>query len=290
MAAPNLYECHGHILLDETGLGAARTRHSSKIDATALRTSFKALQNSGVSYFRDGGDNLGVCAYAREIAPAYGIRYAAPAFAIYKNGHYGSKLGRPYHTISDFRTLVIKSKEEGADFIKLMLSGIMTFADCGELSCPSLSADEIGTLIQISHQEGFRVMAHVNGSETIQAALKAGVDSVEHGYFMNDACLDLLVQTEAVWVPTLAPVAVFAKQSAVAGEIFVKQMAALRRAFAKGVLVASGSDSGAHGVPHGEGVRTELKLLKEASGLPEHPFEAQLQKANKKICATFVFQ
>jgi hypothetical protein len=249
--------------MDGLDFNAAISRHTGGLDRAVIRSSLEALAKSGVVYFRDGGDNLGACIYARSVAHEYGIRYATPAFAIHKEGRYGDNVGRSYSTIADFQKLVLQAQKDGADFIKLMMSGIMTFKAHGELSCPSLPADEIAGLVRIAHDQGLKVMAHVNGSETIKAALAAGTDSIEHGYFMDGQCIDLLVQTKAVWVPTLAPVAVFAgfatKRGAVAGDILKMQMDSIRRAFAGGAYVASGSDSGAHGVPHGGGILAELR-------------------------------
>ena len=62
-----LYECHGHALMDGADFRAARARHLSGVDETAVRACLESLQGAGVTYFRDGGDSLGVSLRAREI-------------------------------------------------------------------------------------------------------------------------------------------------------------------------------------------------------------------------------
>lgn len=55
-------------------------------------------------------------------------------------------------------------------------------------------------MIHIAHEEGFAVMAHVNGAGAVKDAVEAGVDSVEHGNFMDEACLQALAESGTVWV------------------------------------------------------------------------------------------
>ena len=281
-----LYECHGHIFLDGADFAAARQRHAAGVDTVAVKAALGALRDAGVAYFRDGGDALGVSAAAARIAPDYGIAYATPVFAIHKKGRYGSIVGKAYETAADYRVLVDEVKAAGGDFVKLMLSGIITFARYGELSCPGLDAEEIRTLVEIAHGEGLRVMAHVNGADTVRAAIAAGVDSIEHGYFMDDDCLRALAQSDSIWVPTLAATDAFIGRagfdSAVTEQTVAQQMRNVASAAALGALIASGSDAGASGVAHGSGVRTEYRLL-YAAGLSEQ----QLLQGNAALRRRF---
>lgn len=274
------YECHGHIMMDGEDYKAA----------------FAALAARGVSYFRDGGDANGVTAEAKQYAkqhPELGIEYVTPVFAIHRKGRYGGIVGRAFETVKEFRGLVAEAAAKGADFIKIMYSGIVTFKEFGELSTPPLDAAEIKELVSIAHGEGFAVMAHCNGSRTVMAAIEAGTDSIEHGVFMDDECIAALAQTRTLWVPTIAAIAAFSGRSG-CGELLrydgrpgfdlritrrtvEAHMAAVAEAAAFGadrpdgantVLIASGSDSGAFGVPHGPGTLTEYGLLREC-GLSE---------------------
>ena len=281
------YECHGHALMDGADFRAARQRHADGVDVEIVRAQLEALRDCGVGYFRDGGDNLGVSLRARELAGEYDIEYRTPAFAIHKAGHYGGIVGRAWHDLAEYRALVAEARAAGCDFIKLMFSGIITFQSYGALSCPGLTAEEIAALVDIAHGEGFAVMAHVNGAETIRAAIEVGTDSIEHGYFMDEACLAALAASEAIWVPTVAATAAFVGRPGfdedAARRSVETQLALIRRASALGVMVASGSDAGAVGVPHGEGTEREYRFLR-AAGLTE----AQIARANRALAERFI--
>ena len=274
--------------MDGTNYKNAMARHRPEPDRELIRSRLAALRAAGVVYYRDGGDILGASAYAREAAGEYGIEYRTCVFATHKRKQYGWIVGHAFDGPKEFRVLVERAKGEKADFIKLMISGIMDFQTPGGLMGGGLELGEIAELIRIAHGEGFRVMAHVNGAERIKAALEAGLDSVEHGYFMDDECLALLKETGAVWVPTLAAIAGFAGR-----EGFVQGVAEanlrhacdmLRKARAMGVLVAAGSDAGAVYVPPDRGIHIEHAYL-ACAGLTEE----DVRRGDEAIRARFVF-
>ena len=266
-------ECHGHIFMDGTNYKNAMARHRPEPDRALIRDRLAALRAAGVTYYRDGGDILGASAYAREVAGEYGIEYRTCVFATHKRKQYGWIVGHAFAGPGEFRALVERAKEEKADFIKLMISGIMDFQTPGGLMGGGLELGEIPELIRIAHGEGFRVMAHVNGAERIKIALEAGLDSVEHGYFGDEDCLAYLAQTGAVWVPTLAATAGFAGREGfgpgVAEANVRMQGEMLRKAAAMGCLIAAGSDAGAYGVPPDTGIHLEHALLAAAGISPE---------------------
>ena len=185
-------ECHGHIFMDGHVFKEAMELHRNGVVREAIDERLGLLREAGVTYYRDGGDKLGASLYARSRAPEYGIEYRTCAFGTHKRHQYGGLVGLPFDTAADFRALVAKAKAQQADFIKLMISGIMDFQSFGGLMGGGLELEEIPELIKIAHGEGFRVMAHVNGAARIKTALASGLDSVEHGYFMDDECLALL--------------------------------------------------------------------------------------------------
>ena len=265
----NLCECHGHLLMDGTEYTAARARHENGPVRAILESELAALQKAGVTYFRDGGDPLGVSLMGRDLAPDYGIEYVSPAFAIHKQGRYGGIVGRAFTDMDDYRQRLREVRECGGDFVKFMASGIITFRNYGEVSCPPLEAEEIRQIITMAHEAGYSVMVHINGADTIRAAAEAGVDSVEHGYFSDDAALEAMAAHDVLWVPTLAAVAAFIGRTGIdrngtAAETVRRQMRQLKRASQMGIHIASGSDSGAVGVPHGPGTIREYELLAEA--------------------------
>ncbi len=265
-----LYECHGHMMLDGMSYNSAVARHGRGVNEAALRANFEELRSRGITYFREGGDTLGVSLRAAQLAGEYGISYASPVFAIHRAGYYGSIVGRAYNTPAEYKELVSLAARQGAGFIKLMYSGLNDFNNFGRVTDSSIEPGEIKMLVHIAHEEGFRVMAHVNGAAAIRAALEAGTDSIEHGCYMDTAGLSILKERGAVWVPTLAALESFTNRkgfdAAVSQRILEVQLEAVAAAVSMGALVASGSDSGAVGVPHGAGLEAELELLQKACG------------------------
>ncbi len=269
-ARHGLKEYHGHIMMDGADFKEARLRHLNGPDTDYIRRTFRVIKDAGIVYFRDGGDALGVSARAKEIAPEYGIEYKTPLFAIHKKGHYGGIVGYGYSDLCEYRELVKRVKDGGGDFIKLIVSGIITFKEYGELSCPSLKAGEIEDLVNIAHDAGFPVMMHVNGDAAVRAAIRARADSIEHGAFMEEDTIEMLARSDSLWVPTAAAIGAFVGREGIDRDIaemtFERHLTCIRAAAEKGAAIAPGSDSGAVGVPHGEGTLTEYRLLREAAG------------------------
>jgi hypothetical protein len=261
-------ECHGHIFMDGNNYRDAMELHRNGVVSKVIKERLKALSAAGVTYYRDGGDILGVSQYARSIAGDFGIEYRTCVFATHKKGNYGWIVGHGFTNSKEFYALVLRAKAEKADFIKLMISGIMDFQTFGGLTGGGLELSEIPELIKIAHGEGFRVMSHVNGADRIKASLEAGVDSVEHGYFMDDECISLLAETGAVWVPTLAAAAGFVGRGGFTPGIpernIAHQSENIKKALRAGAFIAAGSDAGAYGVSPVEGISTEHSLLKKA--------------------------
>ena len=268
--------------MDGLDFAAARDRHRSGPVETAIRENLQRLSDAGVVYFRDGGDNLGVSLLGRRLAREYGIEYVTPAFAIHRRGRYGSIVGKAYENLSEYLSLIEEAKSFQCDFIKIMFSGIMRFEESRPFSCPPLEEEEIRALVSAAHDSGLRVMAHVNGADAVLAAAKAGTDSIEHGYYADDACLEAMAASGCIWVPTLAAVETFTGRegmdTAVVETILQRQFEQVRKASAAGVPVASGSDAGAVGVLHGGGILRELELLEKA-GVPAD----RIASANERL-------
>ena len=255
-----LGECHGHIFMDGRNYRQAAALYKNGICTEDLRAKLKAYHDAGVQFFRDGGDPYGASLAARRIAPEYGIDYRTPAFAIHRKGLYGGIVGRAFETVADFRALVKEAAEQKADFIKIMVSGIMDFNFYGKLSCPPLDRETIFEIIHIAHGEGFAVMAHANG-EAVRDALEAGADSIEHGNYLPENCAQLFAQTGAFFCPTFSAVANLIPDSRfpreVTARIHSEHHAFVMQCARQGVRLVCGSDAGAYLVPHAQGIQDE---------------------------------
>ncbi len=261
-------DCHMHMILDGENWKSAIARHSSGPDLSFIRAVLSRYRDLGFTYLRDGGDRWGAGAAARCLAPEYGIVYRTPLAPLCQKGHYGSFIGKTYETFGEYTALVRETGAQGGDFIKIMISGLMDFDRFGVLTESGLPPDAVGELIHIAHEEGFRVMAHANGARTVQAAAEAGVDSVEHGAYLDGDALWAMKEAGTVWVPTLSTVGNLRgtgrfDEGAVAA--ILESAMENTAAFADmGGLIAPGSDAGAWAVPHGS--VTEFELLGQVLG------------------------
>jgi len=270
-----------HMILDGFDWRQAIARHAQMPDVPWIRRVLARYQQLGFTYLRDGGDRWEAGRTARAIAAEYGIAYRTPLAPLCKRGHYGGFIGKTYENMKEYASLVQQARAEGADFIKIMISGLMNFDRFGVLTEEGLPPQEIAQLIHIAHEEGFAVMAHANGAATVEAAAAAGVDSVDHGAYLNADSLAAMAEMGTVWVPTLSTIGNLRGKGrfseADVEKILESALENVNRFAAMGGLLAPGTDAGAWAVPHGS--LTEVPLLQQALGSRTHEI---LQKG---ICA-----
>lgn len=275
-----MVDCHMHMILDGFDWKAAIRRHAQGPDEKWIREILKEYQRLGFTYLRDGGDRWGAGKKARELAPEYGIRYRTPLANLCKAGHYGAFIGEKYADFREYTALVRKARADGADFIKIMISGLMDFDRFGVLTEEGLPPEEIRELIHIAHEEGFAVMAHANGARTAEAAAIAGIDSIEHGAYLDADALCAMKENGTVWVPTLSTIGNLRGKGRFhedAVRAILESALENVSAFARmGGLVALGSDAGAWAVPHGS--ISEQQLLAQAGVDPEPGNQVIMEK------------
>lgn len=274
-------DCHMHMILDGIDWKAAIGRHKEKPEDGFIRSVLHTYQQQGITYLRDGGDRWGAGKRARELAGEYGITYRTPLAPLCCRGHYGGFIGMVYEDLREYADLVKMQKQQGADFIKIMISGLMDFDRFGVLTEPGLPPRLIRELIHIAHEEGMAVMAHANGAETVLAAAEAGVDSVEHGAYQNADSLAAMTDAGTVWVPTLSTVGnLLGKGRFPDGQVGKILDSALENLAAYRGLVAVGTDAGAWAVPHGSA--TEEGWLAQA-GITETRLQSGTQVIQNKF-------
>ena len=279
------YDCHMHMILDSLDWRAAIARHRRSPDDVFIRRVLERYRDAGFVYLRDGGDRWGAGARARELAPEYGITYRTPLAPLCRKGHYGAFIGLTYENYREYRQLIEQQRQQGADFVKIMISGLMDFDRFGCLTDTPREPEEIRELIHIAHEEGFPVMAHANGARTVEAAAAAGVDSVEHGAYLDEAALQTMADCGTIWVPTLSTIGNLRgkgrfDENAVC-RILESALANVVRFADLGGLLAPGTDAGAWAVP--QGCLSEYELLEQPLGCLAEPvlnrgIQAILQK------------
>ena len=245
-------DCHMHMILDGVEWRSAIARHKEKPDEDFIRQVLKIYQDLGYTYLRDGGDRWNAGKRSREIAKEYGITYRTPLAPLCKKGHYGAFIGLTWENFREYRELVVQHKENGADFIKIMISGLMDFDHFGVLSEEGLVPEEIRELIHIAHEEGMAVMSHCNGARTAEAAAVAGVDSIDHGAYLDRDALQAMEDNGTVWVPTLSTIGNLRDKGRFNEEAVCRILdSALYNVSQYKGLLAAGTDAGAWAVPHG---------------------------------------
>lgn len=147
----------------------------------------------------------------------------------------------------------------GADIIKTCASGgVLSLAD--DVDTPQLTQEELNALIDEAHALKRKVAAHAHGAEAAKRAIRAGVDSIEHGSFLDEEALNLMKQHGTYYVPTLMaiqglseqmqkgayiPPAIRAKAEAATAAIHKT----FQNALAKGIKIGMGTDAAVY--PHG---------------------------------------
>ena len=168
----------------------------------------------------------------------------------------------------------------GADLIKIAATGGVLSNVAGGLN-QQMTEEEMRAVVRTAHMFSRKVAAHAHGVDGINAALRAGVDSIEHGTFTNEETFRLYKQTGAYYVPTLmAPAAALAdgKRGALTPAQYEKAQSAagnakssLARAVREGVKIAFGTDTGVS--RHGDNAQ-EFGLMVEAGMTPEAAIRA----------------
>lgn len=174
----------------------------------------------------------------------------------------------------DCRRAVREQISAGADVIKFTATGGVLSNVAGGLA-RQMMPDEMRAIVETARTFGRRVAAHAHGVDGVNAALEAGVDSIEHGTFTNDQTFALYRRTGAYYVPTLlAPAAALADgergaltpaQYDKAREAAGSAIGSLRRAVRENVNIAFGTDSGVS--RHGDNAQ-EFALMVEAGMTP----------------------
>src|SRR5690606_26720387 len=176
---------------------------------------------------------------------------------------------------SDAAKAVRYQHKYGADVVKFTATGgVLSIGDSGDLQ--QFSDEEMKAIVDTAHLLGMKVAALAHGKRGIEAAIRAGVDSIEHGTYADDETFELFKKHGTYLVPTILAGKTVAELAAVPGHFHpsVQAKAAtigpliqemFQRAHAAGVKIAFGTDSGVS--VHGENAR-EFGYMVEAGMSP----------------------
>jgi len=300
---PGMFDCHTHVLISHVDLW----RH---LNTPFSYTFYEAVGNLaatlriGITTVRDaGGADLGM-----KQAVADGL-IAGPRLRIsltmlsQTGGHgddwlpSGAGAGGLIPTYPGIPSSIVDGPDEmrrkvrelvraGADQVKVATTGgVLSPRD--DPRHGHFRDDELAVLVAEASAAGIHVMAHAQGAPGIKAAVRAGIRSIEHGIYLDDEAIELMLARGTYFVPTLiAPQGVLdavAAGAPIPAQIVEKARAvidvhreAFRRAVAAGVRIAMGTDSGVS--PHGQNLR-ELVLMAAGGMTPAEVLVATTRTA-----------
>ena len=299
---PGFFDCHVHVMFSGIDLVRRLQRPFSYAFFEAANN-LSATLDCGITTVRDaGGADLGL-QRAVEDGLVDGPRMHIAITALSQTGGHGdgwlpsgistflmsAHPGRPAGLVDgpeEMRKRVREIIRAGANVIKVHTSGgVLSPRDSPRHA--QFRPDELAALMAEATAAGLPVMAHAQATDGIKNALRAGVRSIEHGIYLDDEAIDLMLSKGAWLVPTLvAPHAVVKAVSEgsqlpegvveKAKEVIDAHASAFARAVAAGVKIAMGTDTGVG--PHGTNL-DELPLMAAGGLTPEQVLQATTSSA-----------
>lgn len=283
---PGLIDMHVHL--------SSQSSPSSYIDGFTKNTADYAFRaaayakitlDAGFTTVRNLGDDGTVSkslrdAIAQGLVPGPRVFTAGKSLATTgghadpSNGHRADLMGDPHavegvvNGVVEARKAVRQRYKEGANLIKITATGgVLSTAKSGQN--PQFMDDELEAIIATAKDYGFKVAAHAHGAEGMKRAIRAGIDSVEHGTLMDDETRKLMKKHGTYLVPTILAGEFVAKKAEIDGyfpEIVRPKARAIgpqlksnfKKAVEAGVKIAFGTDSGVSA--HGDNAQ-EFKLM-----------------------------
>jgi len=303
---PGFFDCHVHVTVSGVDLMDRLSRPFSYQFYAAARN-LEATLATGVTTVRDaGGADLGIQQAVTEgLVPGPHLLLAVNIVGQtggHTDGWFPSGFdlpiilphpGRPAATadgVDELRKVVRSLLRAGADVIKICTTGgVLSPRD--DPTHTQFSPAEIEVVVAEAAAAGRVVMAHAQGTAGIKNAVRAGVRSIEHGIYLDEEAIDLMLAHETWLVPTLvAPRAVLAAAAAGASlpqtvvakarEVAEAHVESVRAAVTAGVNLAMGTDSGVG--PHGHNL-DELMLMQECGMTPAQVLAAATSSA-ARLC------
>jgi imidazolonepropionase-like amidohydrolase len=276
---PGLINAHVHLEMS----GESQTM-SVFVLTTPVQRTLTAAANarktllSGVTTVRDLGGTENIAIEVRDAVNAgtiVGPTVLSAARAVCMTGGHGHWIGREADGPLDVVKAVREQRRSGADCIKFIATGgVLTKGAVPGIR--QLDEDELRAGIDEAHVHGLRCAAHAIGSAGIVNAVRAGIDSIEHGHLVDDEGIALMVERGTYLVPTLAAIRCILEGGEDAGmpdfvlrkarEIAEHATNNLRKALAAGVTFAGGSDAGTPFNYH-EDYAYEVELMQAMLGM-----------------------
>jgi imidazolonepropionase-like amidohydrolase len=292
---PGLIDAHVHLCID----GSPDPMTSLLKDSTPQLT-LKAASHArrtldaGVTTIRDMGGKDYVDLAIRdgiESGLLQGPRMICSGRVVCMTGGHGWQFGREADGTDEIREAVREQLKAGVDFIKLMATGgVMTKGvDPG---ATQFNLEELLAGVEEARKAGRRTATHAMGTEGIKNALWAGIHSIEHGVYLDDEAIELMLEMKAYLVPTLnAPYQIirggvkrgvprYAVEKSKA--VMKSHFQSVRKAYKAKIPIAMGTDAGTPFNCHGENLK-EMELLVKAGMTPMEALVATTKIASEVL-------
>jgi imidazolonepropionase-like amidohydrolase len=296
VVTPGFIDAHVHLQGLRTMAPETWLHESDTACAARATTDCRRLLSAGFTSIRDLGSSvaLGVREAVDE-GDVLGPRIYTSGRSISQTGGHGDAHFLPYDIAREHglgvseladgpdecRKTARKRLRDGADCIKIMTTGgVLSEKDAPHQQ--QYTDAEIRAFTEEAERVGIPVASHAQGTEGVIAALENGVDTIEHGFYLDEEAIDRLLETDATFVPTLAIAYRLVEDGADHGvpeyglrkarEAYEAHVESVERAHEAGVPIAAGTDFlGPELIPHGDNA-LEMELLVEEIGLS--PLEA----------------
>ncbi|MED5421601.1 MAG: amidohydrolase family protein [Pseudomonadota bacterium] len=305
---PGLIDTHVHLTGDYSARSNLNRFILNEADYALDAAKYaKRTLNAGFTVVRNVGDAFNVSIALRKAINAGDVPgpliFSAGRSLASTGGHGDSTNGWAAHFDADpgpkdgvvngiesARKAVRQRYKDGAEWIKITATGgVLSVAKNG--LNPQFSMEELETIVNTAADYGMRVAAHAHGTEGMKRAVLAGVASIEHGTYMSEEVMDLMIERDTYFVPTILAGNWVAEKATIDGffpELVRPKAAAIgpilsetfAKAYARGVPIVFGTDTGVSA--HGDNA-IEFALMVEG-GMP--PMEA-IQSATS-VAADFL--
>jgi len=280
MLLPGFVDCHLHILIDGSPnpLAAVETNSMHMLTLRAAMHARNTLM-AGVTTARDmGGTGEAEIAIrdAINMGIVQGPRLLVSGKQICMTGGQGWQFGREADGPDEVRKAAREQIKAGCDIVKLMATGgIMTPGV--EPGAAQLTEAELKAGVAEARRANKKCASHAQGTEGILNSLRAGVDSIEHGFFLNEECIAMMKSAQVPLVPTLGPGDMLEKAAAMGVPEFIIEKSrkvrgphvqSLAMAKKANILIGMGADCGTPLLPHGSNL-IELVSLTQNGFTPK---------------------
>ncbi len=273
---PGIINAHTHITFDA---------HTPDPIATMLKdgpfiTLIKAINSageyirSGITTIRDLGAMDGID-FALKKAIANGLiegpRMLVSGKCLCITGGQGHQFGTEVDSPDEARHGARLHIKRGADVVKVMATGGVNTPGV-EPGASQLTVEEMQVVVEEAHKAGRRVAAHAHGNQGIKNAIRAGVDTIEHGVFLDEESIQSMLEKGIYLIPTLSASYFALKNGIEAGipesamrknrQVIEIRFKNFRKAYEAGVKIALGTDQGTPLNLHGNVIQ-EIRLMIE---------------------------